>query len=239
MSDITVRFKSTTVDEVVIQGENRCSNCGSLMRKITTSHIVAASLVYAKKEQVQVTCANCGKKFQKKQWDENIAEIAAAKKQEFRTSFFQKYGTSLIAVLLVLGGVAFFLYQDHSEIQANKEAAMENFAKANGQDRKQVWYDNISPGDYLLSAKSYYDPARVYLVKEINSDTTVLVEYDQYFDHTQYKETDQLKSLDLGKGNTREILVKTSNIRRGHIEEISDNPMSVPSGYIEQIKKGS
>jgi len=237
MSDITVRTKSIVVDEIEIQGSKRCNNCGSLLRKITTSHITVASLVYSKKAFVAVTCANCGEKVKKKGWDEDIVKIAAEKKVAFRTSFFQQYGTLIIAILVVFGGFAFFLYQDHSEIQASKKAAQENFAKVNDAKIEQQWYDNIVAGDYLLASKGSDEPARVYWVKEINNDTTVLLEYDHYIDRNQYTELEQLGSLDLGKGDSGVILVKTSNIRRGHIEQISDNPMSVPSGYIRQIKK--
>ena len=241
MATVLIRIDIITVDQVKIESDCACPKCGAKCKQVTTNIVKSANIILpAKREQVVVTCNDCGKKISRSLWDSRLAELVAEKKQQFKTTFFQRYGSFLIAATIVLGGGLIMITLQHSEHKENIKSMQENFSKSDSRTRNEQWLPNISVGDYLFASKSYGEPASLFKVEEINDDTIVLTIYERTFEISEYLESDALNSLLFDYSPSGNYLVKTKPlITKGILEKVSAGMDTRDSLYIEQIKKNS
>ena len=241
MATVLLRIDIIPVDQIQMESDCACPKCGTKCKQVTTNIVKSANIILpAKKEQVIVTCSDCGKKIAGSLWDSHLAELVAEKKRQFKTTFFQRYGSLLIAAIIVLGGGLMMISLQHSEHKENIKSMQENFSKADSRSKNEQWFPNISTGDYLFASKSYGEPSSLFKVKEIKADTVVLTIYERTFESSEYLESDALNSLSFDYSPTGDYLVKTKDlITKGILEKVSTGMDTRDNLYIEQIKKNS
>lgn len=230
-----ISIKSTVVDQVQVEDQNSCSKCRSKSKIITTNYISAGLSANA---IVVVRCAECNTKIKKRDYSQFIKDIATQKKKEFGVSFLRRHGFLIFSLLFVFGGGSLLLYSQYQDSKKTKEEGLINFAKAYDAQVKKNWYEGINSGDYILAAQNGSSDAMAFFVKEIKNDTTILIKYDQNIPLKQYVDLEELNKLELGKGEGQIYYAKTSGVRKGNIEDITNTSISsVAWGYIQQIKK--
>jgi hypothetical protein len=241
MAIVLLRIDTITVDQIQMESDCACPKCGTKCKQVTTNIVKSVNIILpAKREQVVVTCNDCGKKIAGSLWDSRLAELVVEKKQQFKTTFFQRYGSLLIAAIIVLGGGLMMISLQHSDHKENIKNMQENFSKADSRTKNEQWLPNISTGDYLFASKSYGEPASLFKVKEIKADTIVLTIYEQTFEISEYLESDALNSLSFDYSPAGDYLVKTKDlITKGILEKVSAGMDTRDNLYIEQIKKNS
>ena len=241
MAIVLFRIDIITVDQIQIESDCACPKCGAKCKQITTNIVKSANIILpAKREQVVVTCNDCGEKIASSLWDFRLAELVAEKKRQFKTTFFQRYGSLLIAAVIVLGGGLLMIGLQHSERKEDIKNMQGNFSKSDSRTKNEQWFPNISAGDYLFASKSYGEPASLFKVKEIKADTVVLTVYERTFEGSEYLESDALNSLSFDYSPAGDYLVKTKAlITKGILEKVSVGMDTRDNLYLEQIKKNS
>ena len=112
--------------------------------------------------------------------------------------------------------------------------AKENFSKAYGEEARKAWLENIQPGDFIFCNNNYYDPAIVFQIKEVMSDTLIITEFEQSVPRKDFEDLNKLHQLELGTGNSRDIKISRRNFNRNIIELDDDSRNNL---MIQQIRK--
>lgn len=235
MSVIFISYERTLLDQVELDATFSCSKCGSdkwLLNTVETK--VSVLLGNTRMVKASVVCKGCEKKIAKKYLSSSISDLAASKEKEFKLSFLKRFGFIILLLVLFTGIMSYAIIDtvvDHNRVVKD---AKENFAKAYGVEAKQVWLENIQPGDFILCNKDYYDPARVFEVKEIKEDSLVLTEFEQTIPRSEFEDVDKLNQLVLGTGDSREMEIGRRNFNR-NIIEIDDSGLN--NLMVQQIRK--
>ncbi|PXV68869.1 hypothetical protein CLV62_101134 [Dysgonomonas alginatilytica] len=235
MSVIFISYERTLVDQVELDATFSCPKCGSDKWLLNTVETKASVLLgNTRMVKAVVVCKGCEKRIAKKYQSSSIRDLAASKEKEFKPSFLKRFGFIILLLVLFTGIMSYAIIDtvvDHNRVVKN---AQENFAKAYGQDAKKVWLENIQPGDFILCNKDYYDPARVFQVKEVKEDILILTEFEQSVPRSEFEDVDKLNQLVLGTGDSRDIEIRRKDFNRNIIELDGDSRNNL---MIQQIRK--
>lgn len=235
MSIIFISYERTLLDQVELDATFSCSKCGSDKWLLNTVETKASVLLgNTRMVKASVVCKGCEKRIAKKYLSSSIRDLAASKEKEFKPSFLKRFGFIILLLVLFTGIMSYAIIDtvvDHNRVVKDAKG---NFAKAHGVEAKQVWLENIQPGDFILCNKDYYDPARVFKVKEIKEDSLVLIEFEQTIPRSEFEDVDKLNQLVLGTGDFREIEISRRNFNR-NIIEIDDSGLN--NLMVQQIRK--
>lgn len=235
MSVITFTYHKTLLDQVELDASFTCSKCGSdkwLLNTIETK----TSALFGSTTQVKaiVVCKGCSKRIAKKYQNTEIRQLAASKDKEFKPSFMKRFGFIILLLVLFVGIMSYATIDTILDHKRVVDAAKGNFSKTYGQDAKKEWLDNIQPGDFILCNKDYYDPARVFQIKEITSDSLIITEFEQSVPRADFEDVDKLNQLVLGTGDSHDIGISKRDFIRNIIALDDDSRNNL---MIQQIRK--
>lgn len=232
---IFISYQTTLLDQVKLDASFACPKCQSEKWLLNTEE-TTTSLFFKSMWQVRakVVCEGCGKKIPKKYWSSEIRQLALSKEAEFKPSFMKRYGFFIILLVLFATVVTIPTVQAILEHKKLVNDAKENFSKTYGQDAKKAWLDNIQPGDFILCNKDYYDPARVFQIKEIMADSLIITEFEQSVPRTDFEDVDKLNQMVLGTGDSHDIGISKRDFIRNIIALDDDSRNNL---MIQQIRK--